>query len=74
MMYPISIESSKTHYSIPQLARITNESDAVWRKRILRNDIGYVKCGRNVRVSAEELQRWLTARSVSSKRAGQYAE
>jgi hypothetical protein len=68
----VSLESSPTLYSVPQLARITTESEAVWRKRILFKQVEYVKCGRNVRVSDTEFQRWLTARTVASKGAATY--
>jgi hypothetical protein len=59
------IEGEMEHYSVPQLAKITNESLAAWRKRILLKQIAYIKCGRNVRVSRSALQNWLAARTVS---------
>jgi hypothetical protein len=52
-------------YSLRQLAEITNESVAAWRKRILLKQISYIKCGRNVRVSKATLLLWLSRRIVS---------
>lgn len=52
--------------TIAELAQITNESVATWRKRIFLKRISYVKCGRNVRVPASELDQWLRARTVAS--------
>ena len=39
--------------SIRQLAAESNESVAVWRKRIQRRQIAFVRFGRNVRVPRE---------------------
>jgi len=64
MKHTASIESKRAYYSVPELAEITHESVAVWRKRILFRQIAYTKCGKNVRVSREELERWLTSRTV----------
>jgi hypothetical protein len=66
MRLPIAAEVRLTHYSVPQLAEITSESQAVWRKRILFRQIAYRKFGRNVRVSGPELERWLESRMVAS--------
>jgi len=54
---------SQEFFSIPELATITDESPAVWRKRILKKNIGFTKCGRNVRVSRLELLQWLADRT-----------
>lgn len=51
-------------YSVPELAEATNESVAVWRKRIWRREIEHVKCGRNVRVLRSTLEQWLLDRMV----------
>jgi excisionase family DNA binding protein len=48
--------------TITELARATAESQAVWRKRIQRREIEFLKCGRNVRVTRTALQSWLNAR------------
>jgi hypothetical protein len=61
----ISNQMQVEFYSVPQLAAMTNESEAVWRKRILFKDIGYTKCGKNVRVSKDSLHTWLAARTVT---------
>ena len=50
--------------TVRELAKCSNESVAVWRKRVFFRQIGYVKCGKNVRVSKAELNRWLSARTV----------
>lgn len=63
-------QDSPTQYTVPQLAAITEESEAVWRKRILYREIAYVKCGSNVRVSQTELQRWLRARTILALESG----
>jgi hypothetical protein len=52
--------------SIPQLASDSNESVAVWRKRIQRRQIAFVKLGRNVRVRREDYLSFISARLVSS--------
>jgi hypothetical protein len=57
------------YHAIPELAKITGESIAVWRKRVYRREIESVRCGRNVRVSGAALQSWLQARTVPSKAA-----
>jgi hypothetical protein len=59
--------SKQGFYSVPELAEITNESVAVWRKRILFRHIGYIKCGKNVRVSRHELESWINSRTVASE-------
>ena len=58
-----------TLYSLPQLAEITAESVAVWRKRVLLRKITFIKCGKNVRVPKTELERWLASRTVACKEA-----
>ena len=52
--------------SIPQLALESSESEAVWRKRIFRKEIPYIKLGRNVRVRRAEFESFLEARLVSA--------
>jgi len=54
--------------SVEDLAAATNESVAVWRKRILHREIDYFKCGRNVRVKRGDLEQWLQARMVGAER------
>lgn len=50
--------------SIPELAAESNESAAVWRKRIERREIAFVKLGRNVRVRREDYIQYVAARVV----------
>jgi hypothetical protein len=52
------------HYSIPELAQMTGESEAAWRRRIRLRQITYVKCGSNVRVSHSDFRHWLELRTV----------
>jgi hypothetical protein len=70
MKQTATIGTKQAFYSVPELAEITSESTAVWRKRILFRRIGYTKCGKNVRVSSRELERWLEAHTVSSANLG----
>ena len=49
---------------IKRLAELSNESLAVWRKRIYRGEIDYYKAGRNVRVRSDDFEAWLRARVV----------
>jgi hypothetical protein len=50
--------------SVPQLAAESNESTAVWRKRIQRRQIAFVKLGRNIRVRREDYARFIALRVV----------
>lgn len=50
--------------SIPELAVESNESCSVWRKRIQRREIAFVKLGRNVRVKREDYLQYITARLI----------
>ena len=52
---------------VGSLAEETGESIAVWRKRIFRGEIEFVKCGRNVRVSRAALDAWLAERTVPAR-------
>ena len=70
MKHAVPDETTIEHYSIPRLAMITDESEAVWRKRVLLRKIRYIKCGRNVRISRAELDRWLQCRTVHPEAYG----
>jgi hypothetical protein len=70
MSQTLTSESNIQNYSVPRLAAITDESEAVWRKRILQKKIQYIKCGRNVRVPRIELERWLASRTVACCKDG----
>jgi excisionase family DNA binding protein len=52
--------------SVPQLAAETAESQAVWRKRLFRREIRFVKLGRNVRVHRQDLDLFLAARQIAA--------
>ena len=52
--------------TVPDLAKLTRESEAAWRKRIFFRQIPFVKCGRSVRVRVEDYQLWIRARTVPS--------
>ena len=52
------------YLSIPQVALVTNEKPATWRKRVFLRQVEFVKCGRNVRIRRSILERWLNARTV----------
>ena len=54
--------------SLAEAARLTGESLAVWRKRVLHRQIDYVKCGRNVRIHPAALKEWLTRRMMPAGR------
>lgn len=60
----LSRPSGSRFLRVPELAAETGESQAVWRKRILKRHIEYLKLGGNVRVSREALDAWLLARLV----------
>jgi hypothetical protein len=52
--------------SVIQLASESGESVAVWRKRILRRQIPFVKLGRNVRVTRRSFDEFVADRVVPS--------
>ena len=66
MKQTLPSDDAQGYHSIAELAQITNESVAVWRKRIFFRQIAYTKCGKNVRVSHQTLQDWLRARTVQA--------
>ena len=55
---------SDSMLSVAQLAAESNESVAVWRKRIQRRQIAFVKLGRNIRVRREDYVRFIALRVV----------
>jgi len=61
---PTEASSQELLLALPQLAKLSNESLAVWRKRVSRRQIPFVKCGRNVRVRREDYQSWIQRRTV----------
>jgi excisionase family DNA binding protein len=50
--------------SLAEAAKITDESLAVWRKRVNRRQISFVKLGRNVRLRRDDFARFIAARLV----------
>ncbi len=50
--------------TVSEIAKLTHTSAAVWRKRIWRRGICFVKLGRSVRVRREDLDRWIAERVV----------
>lgn len=60
--------TEQAYLTVADLAVATAESEAVWRKRIMRREIPFAKCGRNVRVRCEDLKSWLRVRSVPASR------
>jgi hypothetical protein len=53
-------------FSAKNLATMSGETVAVWRKRILHRQITFTKFGRNVRVSREAYERFITERTVNA--------
>ena len=51
--------------TVNDLAEITKESVAVWRKRIFHRQIPFVKLGTNVRVRRVDLDEWLKNRLIA---------
>ena len=64
---PISDEPS-VFLTVEDLASITRESVAVWRKRLFRQEIPFAKLGRNIRILRSDLALWITARTRGGKR------
>ncbi len=53
--------------TVHQLAALTRESEAAWRKRILHRQIQFIKVGRNVRIRAMDFERWIEQRVVPAQ-------
>ena len=68
MSNPSAVGATENRFlNIADLARKSNESEAVWRKRIFRKEIPYVKFGRNVRVSRESLAEFISNSTVPAR-------
>jgi excisionase family DNA binding protein len=52
------------YLAIPQVAQLTNMSEAYWWKQIRLKRIPYTKFGTAVRVRKSSLDAWLSAREV----------
>ena len=61
-------------YSVAELAQLMNESESVWRKRLARRELSFVRCGANIRVPSSDLQRWLEKRLVKPNPSWNEAE
>jgi hypothetical protein len=55
------------YLSIADLAAESRESPSVWRKRVFRKQIPYVKLGRNVRVRRADFDSFVAARLVKTE-------
>jgi excisionase family DNA binding protein len=64
--FPVGLEL----LTIRDLMRVTHESESVWRKRLGRREIQFVRLGANVRVRREDLDTWLAARTIPSRKRG----
>jgi excisionase family DNA binding protein len=53
--------------TVPELAKLSRESEAAWRKRVFFRQIPFVKVGRNVRVRREDFERWIQRRVVPAE-------
>jgi excisionase family DNA binding protein len=63
-------DSKLSLLTIPQLAIETTESEGVWRKRVFRREIPFLKLGRNVRVKRTDFDNYLSARKVGLDLSG----
>jgi hypothetical protein len=54
-------------FSAKNLAAMSGETVAVWRKRILHRQITFTKFGRNVRVSREAYERFIEERTIPAQ-------
>lgn len=59
-----AVSDNDAWLNVSQVALITGESAAVWRKRILHREIPFAKLGRNVRINRKDLQAWVKSRTV----------
>ena len=50
--------------TIADLMRLTKESESVWRKRLGRRQIPFIKLGANVRIPRKDFERWLMDRTI----------
>jgi hypothetical protein len=55
------------YLSVADLAAESRESMSVWRKRVFRREIPYVKLGRNVRVRRGDFDAFIAARVVKTE-------
>ena len=62
---------NKAFYSVAELAGMTRESVAVWRKRLFRRELPFYKFGANTRVRDSDFRDWFQGRMVSGKEQGE---
>jgi excisionase family DNA binding protein len=53
--------------SVRDLQKLSDESEATWRKRLGRRELPYVKLGANVRIRRADFDRWIEARTVRER-------
>ena len=63
------VQKQKRYLSIPEAVQEYGGSLGFWRKRVFLKQIPYVKAGRSVRLSREDLEAWHEARKVSAGEA-----
>jgi excisionase family DNA binding protein len=51
--------------AVPDLQELSGESESCWRKRLQKGELPFIRLGANVRVRREELERFLSDRTVS---------
>jgi len=64
METPTPITDTTNLLTVADLMRLTRESESMWRKRLGRREIPYLRLGANVRVRREDLDRWFAERTV----------
>jgi excisionase family DNA binding protein len=62
-MTPAAPESE--YLAIPEIARLTNMSEAYWQKQVWLRKISYTKFGASVRIRRSTLDTWLAVREVA---------
>ena len=49
-------------YSVADLQRWSGESESIWRKRISRGELKFIKLGANTRIKKSALDEFITSR------------
>jgi len=60
-----SLPASKL-VSVRELAAFSGECASTWRRRIRRRELPSLKLGKNVRLRAADVDRWLRSRQVKT--------
>ena len=67
----MAIVLEREFLSVKDLQELSGESESIWRKRLAKGYIPYLKLGENVRIKRSDLERWLESRTVlGGKRNG----